>query len=390
MSNIVRRAGLLASAVLLCVCSPASAAPEDTIKELQQQIDSLKQQQGKYTVGNGSLAIESWLLTSTALDSTADVIKTRVATAMTGDANRALDARIKHIAALKQIAQQTGDPDPSETTARKILVITGAEPLDFSQVVMMDTEIHALTERLAAVCGCVTSSSTTGQHPFGGILLPAIGAAASILRSDTELTAVEQTVDAKLLAAAVAGKLNAILPSSAIASGGSSRLIVAFKKLVDTADEAQVEYDKLSGNPKATDPEKEKAAKLKVLLARYDAFYARVTTAKDGIVPLAYAARLQDLMDGDPYVLRVNTEKAGGTLVKRTNVLTAFGAPSAFITAGLVSSYQLTDPVTGELIAAGIVTCRTTLTSLKRVQDESWQSFEGRRRMGAKALCSPH
>jgi hypothetical protein len=381
-------ARLCASGMLVCASGAQAAAPEDTIKELQQQIDTLKQQQGKYTVGTGSLVIESWLLTSTAIDFTAVNIGQFVQAAIKKDEVRARGARTKHLVVLTALARQYGDPDPSMTTDRKILVVTGSEPLDFSQVVMIDTEIRALTDRLATVCNCEMRGGPDVRM-LAGMAPALIGAAASILRSDTELSAIEQTVDAKLLAAAVAGRLNAILPSSAIASGGAGKLIISFNKLVDTADAAQIEYETLSAIQKPTDAQKEKTAKLKRLLERYDAFYGRVTTAKDGVVPLAYAARLQELMDGDPYVLRVNTEKAGGTLVKRTNILTAFGAPSAFVTGGLVSSYQLTDPVTGELISAGVITCRTTLTSLKRVQDESWSSYEGRQRKGAIAICSP-
>ena len=76
-------------------------------------------------------------------------------------------------------------------------------------------------------------------------------------------------------------------------------------------------------------------------------------------------------------------------MLKRTNLLTAFGAETAFVSGGLVSSYQLTNPMTGVLIKAGIVTCRTTLTSLKRVQQGSWSTYDGKTRVPSTAVCEP-
>ena len=198
-----------------------------------------------------------------------------------------------------------------------------------------------------------------------------------------QLDAIKQEVPAALLAAAVANRLDhAFLPSAAIAGEHDAKLIRSFKNLMDAADEAQ---------EKAAADEQDE---LKALLARYDSLTTRLLTPdKAGVAPLAFAARLQKLLQGDPYVLRVNTEKAGGTLLKRTNVVTAFGGESVFVSGGLVSSYQLTDPRTGEMIGAGVVTCRTTLTSLKRVQNASWQAQASIRttdgRLEPAAICSP-
>jgi hypothetical protein len=350
---------LCASAILVCASSGAQAAPEDTLKEIQAQIDALNKK-GTYTVNSGSLAIESWLLTSTAIESTAAKIQSAVE---------------RHAAA---------------APARSVLVIAGTEPLDFGQVAMLDLEMKALTDRLAKACDCVDSATLEMTS------IPALaGAVAGLLKSDTELTALSQDVDAKLLAAAVAAKLKqrAILPSAAVAAVApdhAGTLIASFNQLVAVAERAQAERDRLASIEKPKGVEKDKLARLTAILARYDSFYTRATTpnATTGIVPLAAAARLQALMKHDPYVLKVNTEKAGGTLLKRTNVLTALGAESVFITGGLVSSYQLAEPKTGHILDAGVITCRTTLTTLKRVQNASWAS-SGPGGATTTAVCSP-
>src|SRR5262245_43916615 len=129
MSSIVRGARLLASALLLCVCSPASAADEPdkgAADQIKQLLDLLKQQQqapySKYTVNSGSLVIESWILTSAAIDATADNI-----------------ARFVNAA-------------PGFDAKRRILVVAATEPIDFGQVPMMELEIQALTDRIARTC----------------------------------------------------------------------------------------------------------------------------------------------------------------------------------------------------------------------------------------------
>lgn len=356
---------LLVSAVMLCACGAAVAEPvEDTLKQIQQQIDALNKK-GQYTVNTGSLAIESWLLSSSAIDSTA------------GKIYDAVNAKLV-------VTHPDGKLDQ-----KKVLVVTGLEVLDFGQAAMINAEMQAIRNRLLALCNeCVDR----GTVEIAAELPALAGAVIGLLRSETDLTAIELTVDAKLLAAAVAGKLDhAFLPSAAVAPSAEGQLIKSFNLLVATAGDAQKVHDELAKIEKPSEAQKERLAKLKSILSRYDSFYAKATTANaNGIVPLSAAARLDELLKDDPYVLRVNTEKGGGTLLKRTNLLTALGAESAFISGGLVSSYQLTEPTTGQLLVAGVITCRTTLTSLKRVQDASWKSVDNSGvRQKAKAICSP-
>src|SRR5437870_268772 len=140
-------------------------------------------------------------------------------------------------------------------------------------------------------------------------------------------------------ATAVASKFPiGIIPSAAVtADVDDGALINSFKELVSVADDAQDLRDKLAANNPG-DAGKAKIARLDKLLGQYGKFYDRVTTGDaNGNVPLVTAAKLDELLGTNAHILRVNTEAAGGTLVKRTNLFTALGAQSAFITGGLVS-----------------------------------------------------
>jgi hypothetical protein len=363
LSTLVK--GLCVPFALLCATSAGAAEIEDTLKAIQQQIDALNQK-GKYTINSGAVAMETWLLTATAIDSTAGKIHDAVQP--------------------KLIIRNDKGVVQGE---RRVLVATTSEALDFGQAAMMRLEMQALASRLEAACKCPVQIESAAAFPA------LAGAVAGLLKTETELTAVDQTVDAKLLAAAVADKFdNAVLPTAAVAGPGDGQeepeLITDFNQLVRLADRAQRKHDDLAKKDKPTDADKEQVKRLAGILERFNTFYTRVTSAgANGAVPLATAARLEEMLKDEAYVLRVNPEKAGGTVVKRTNLMTALGAESVFLTGGVVSSYQLTDPRTGKVIKAGVVTCRTALTTLKRVQGASWNSVNGRERQGPQAVCAP-
>jgi hypothetical protein len=110
MSNIVRRAGLLASAVLLCASSGSLQAADQPTSVL-----GLPSFEGKTTLGSNAVNIESTMLTATAVDGAAD----RIA---------------------KMITVPAG---------RDVLVLGVSDTVDFSQVAMIQTEMHAIQRQLA-------------------------------------------------------------------------------------------------------------------------------------------------------------------------------------------------------------------------------------------------
>ncbi len=64
----------------------------------------------------------------------------------------------------------------------------------------------------------------------------------------------------------------------------------------------------------------------------------------------------------------LTVEKGGGSLLKRSNLWTALGAPTVGITGGLIVSYTLTEPRGGGFLQGGALVCRTALTNLRDVQ----------------------
>lgn len=334
MRLAVRLAGLLASSVLAIAGSGAAAAAD-------QPLAGLPSFEGKQTIPADSVNIESTMLASTAVDAAAAEI-------------------------VKELPTASG----------KVIVLAGTESVDFSQVAMIEQEIAAIREQLEIALG---TPMNVGKAPGDrfisqssmGSIVPWITGLAGLLRSNTELTGVDVTIAPRVLAAAVAARLpnRAVLPSEAVGANIDGPLMTEFRGLQTVAQKARRELDALaggSGNPV-------KVARLEAALQRYDEFFERVTKADKGVVPIVATARLSNMLEGGALLLRVNTDKAGGTVVKRTNILTFFGADGVRISGGLVASYQLTDPDSGSVKRAGVVTCRTALTTLKRVQDTTWK-----------------
>jgi hypothetical protein len=128
---------------------------------------------------------------------------------------------------------------------------------------------------------------------------------------------------------------------------------------------------------------------LTAALARFDAASARITTADaSGAVPLAQAMRLEAMSRGNPRVLRVYVDRAGGSLVNRTNLLTTLGmADPVRVSGGMFASYTLTAPASGRVLSADVITCRTTSTRLSSVQRGVWgKRVAGRR--STEAECT--
>ena len=333
---------LLASAVLLCASGAALAQTATDPQFGTPKFD------GKQTINPGAVAIESTMLASTAVD-----------------------------AAATKIAQHVVDVGVMDVRAKNVLVIGGAENLDFSQVLMIQTEMAAIHEQLElAIPAPPSGSFQSNAVPLtAAAIIPAL---AGMMRSDTEYSAQAVTLDPRILPSAVAAKLGerAKLFSAAIGANGESALLSDFKALGTLAARAQRIHDQLAKVLTKNSPDQDQlvVARLLAALTRYNAFAARVTTSDKGVVPLAAAARLAQLIDKKPLILRVNTESVGGSTVKRTNLLTYFGFDGLSISGGLVASYQLTDPDSGRVTATGVVTCRTALTKLKSVQDGSWKA----------------
>jgi hypothetical protein len=105
-------------------------------------------------------------------------------------------------------------------------------------------------------------------------------------------------------------------------------------------------------------------------LARVDGLAA----SKDGAPSLLDRAALAEsiLSAGkDLKVLRVDVDRAGGTLVNSSNVFTTLGFPGVTIRGGLVVSYRLTNPTNGQALSSGIINCRVPKKRLQTITSKA-------------------
>lgn len=282
---------------------------------------------------------------------------------------------------------------------RPFIVLAGDEALDFGRVGAIGAEldaIHVHFERLTAR----PQSSEAGGFVGASAAISAITAAAGLFRSDTEVTALDlQALSSRVLAMAVASRLGklAIMPTAAIgalppdgpvpADWSKRSLIQKLNGLALKRNEVAAAMPTPADPKNPTAAEKAAIADFTAALARFDTFFARVTTADDkGAVPIVQAARLDQIWRRGPSVLRVHVEKAGGSLIKNTNILTTLALDDPIrITGGLVASYLLTDPATGDVIASDLLSCSTTVSRLRPVQRGYWRRGAG---AGDGAACS--
>lgn len=307
--------------------------------------------EGKTTMGEGAGAMEATMLASHAV---------RAAAAMIA-------------------SDGTGD------TTRPVVVLAGDEALDFGR-------IGALGAEMDAIRGMMMRAMAREGGGFAGAaaLISAATAAAGLLRSDTDVAALDASaLSNRVLAGMVAGQIGtrAILPSAAIGSlpeesqqtdWTKMSLLQKLNALVTLRDVVDKETKQQGLKPvdpeKPTKAETAKLAPYVAALARFDAFYARVTTADAaGALPIVQTVRLERILNDKPQILRVYMDKVGGTRVTRKNIGTTLTfSPAVKISGGLVASYSLTEPATGRQIAYDLISCRTAFTTMSSVQSDIW------------------
>jgi hypothetical protein len=286
----------------------------------------------------------------------------------------------------------------TDSGAPPIVVLAGDEAIDFGRIGALGAEmdaIHAEFERLIAIDRAAnprqplfTSDGETGGSATA--IISAVTAAAGLLRSNTDVTALDlPAISNRVLATAVAAELGAraILPSAAVGSITPApptdqwiqmSLIQKLNRLVALRAFVEAARNRIpvADPSKPTQAEKDKIAPYTAALARFDAFAARVTTADtSGSVPLVQAARLESIWRLDPRILRVYVDRAGGSVIRRTNIATTLALDSPVRVSGaMVASYTLTNPATGNVLAAEIITCRTAIGRLREVQQGVWRN----------------
>ncbi|UAL08697.1 hypothetical protein [Caulobacter segnis] len=218
-----------------------------------------------------------------------------------------------------------------------------------------------------------------GEKAMGlGAAPAAIGAVLGAFKVDTEIQGVAVAAEDAAFVNAVATKLKtdtvivpseiAALPSTGKAPPSPEALMGGWNRLAASQRALSDCRTRLAGKPES-DPLTAQIAEIDRQLMRIDTFASDVTASSTDAPSLLARARLAEAIPSNVKVLRVRVEHAGGSLIKRTTVLTAFGYPAIALTSGLVVSYRLTDPRTGKVLKSDLLVCRTARTRLGKVQE---------------------
>lgn len=253
---------------------------------------------------------------------------------------------------------------------RDVIVIGPAETFDLSLPVILTEQMKLVSgdARQLAKAACPPAAA----KPKAAWLMeiaPLLGAVVSALKVDTEIRGVTVATQDRSMINAVAGAIGAraIVPSEAVLPGdfAATRVGAAWSELRAARQQLFECRTTITG-----DKRKAEAAKLDASLAEIDTLTRELTKSEGGAASaLIRASQIETLSGSGAAVLRVSADYAGGSLLKRTNLWTAFGATGVSLTGGLVASYRLTEPATGKVLKAGLLICRTAHTNLRAVQD---------------------
>ena len=58
------------------------------------------------------------------------------------------------------------------------------------------------------------------------------------------------------------------------------------------------------------------------------------------------------------------------------------------VSGGLIASYTITDPSKGKVLDSDVLTCRTTLSRLRPIQEGDWAVYTARVKQAKKAHCA--
>ncbi len=264
--------------------------------------------------------------------------------------------------------------------AQRIKAAAGTQPvlladrgarIDFSLPITLKASMSALLSAGVSTRGnCKVAQSGDGTVSIAGLPLAAIGAALSLLKTDVEISKLDVNATDALLIDAIAsndGNWVIIDELAAPAKGTVNDAIdILWGSLL--AERTDLSGCRATLAAKSADAEQARIAKIDAIVAKIDALETSLNAQREGKASLLVEAmQLDSIQLKKPFVLKVAIEKAGGSLLKRTNVWTALGAPAIGLTGGLVARYTLSDPETGMVKAAGVLVCRTALTNFNAV-----------------------
>lgn len=264
-----------------------------------------------------------------------------------------------------------------------VLVLSGNDIVDFSFPQTVALQMQVLEEAYQSAFAAASKlDAASPELAVAGVstALLALKTAAGLFGQETTVTGVDMaSIDDAMLANAVAGQLAGcsvlVTKTMGVPDFGNSAIYDRLQKLIKERIRGQ---ELVASYPeKPSDAQKAVIALFKEADTQLAAFHKAATTATDkGVVPLSQAILLEKVDLRQSRILRVSVNAKGGSLVNSKNIATTFGVDPVKVSGGLVVSYSVTHPGDGLVKEAGIVTCQTSLASLRKIQTRRWTSID--------------
>lgn len=310
---------------------------------------------GKNTVGEKAGSIEGHMLASVMALKAAEQVLANLSTVEVGEDKRAILLVGNETVSLAEFYQARRQLDLLEGDTARFLAEVAR-----SRCVVSGNKMAPLSNN--QIFSMIESTAATEKDPkFDFHLSDALGA----FRTSTEFSAVDVSLGAQLFKNAILSRKNSkfewVVPSEISQPTGGDQFFDDFVEIRNTlAPYAAGKCDMIS---------EDIGKSAKALLGRADGLAA----SKDGAPSvLDKAAVAASVMNGTRplHLLRVDVDKAGGTLVNSSNVFTTLGVPGMTMRGGMIVSYRLLDPTNGRTKNAGIVICRVPKQLLMRITNK--------------------
>lgn len=246
------------------------------------------------------------------------------------------------------------------TTNSRTLLLDSTAVLDLAAPFVLRRELQAF---IASTDTVLTPCRSVSTRMAASALPAIIGAVLPLLRTDTTISGftIDNAEGALINAIAGEGGGRYVLPSELVLPDDKGETLVRFEALLANREAMRPCAAQLA-------PKSAELAVLEAVATRIDAYVDSLVQRRDSKPGRLETAMLSDaLSQGKWDVLRVRIEQAGGSIFKRSNLLTALGAPAIGLTGGLVVSWRLTTPTTGGVAKGGLLVCRTKLTNFNAI-----------------------
>lgn len=355
-----------ATCLLIVTTQPCLAAQDATTTGIVAGL-GLTAASGKTSVSSGGGAIEATLLDSDAVLQAGDTIR-RLATA----------------AGKAWMTAKSSAPSPAPT----FLVLGHNDTVDFTAARWLQRRLALIDGGYPSPTDCKVKAATPSASalsnrfqerlrvPGKGVVEPSIADIPAALATDISIQGVTVSTDDRLLVEAITiggygptrrwtpvgtdqqtPKLQkaaaTFVTSGEVIDASTADLIENFNKHLALEDKARATCLSPAG---------------KAWLTVAQAFDTSATSTEKGNAPIATAAELLTIAAKRPLILHVAVEQSGGTAITRSNIFYTLGFPgAATVSAGLLVSFRLNDPVSGDGILTGFVRCAVTPVRFQNV-----------------------